>query len=196
MMQRAHRQALCRVRWNCPNRTEHDGRVSCYSRFENISSIHESKTGELKPSTSAMPIRNTASSSGLLASAIALLMTVILAGCSWIGGGESPLSCADARGYSEKGTASWYGKWHHGRRTASGARFDMNGLTAAHRRLPFGSRIRVTNLRNGRSVVLTVNDRGPFVGGRFLDVSYRAAKALHFVQAGLAPVRVETVNAC
>src|SRR3546814_235567 len=122
-------------------------------------------------------------------------MTLITAGCSWIGGGESPLSCADASAYSEEGTASWYGKWHHGRRTASGERFDMNDLTAAHRRLPFGSKIRVTNLRNGRSVVLTVNDRGPFVRGRFLDVSYRAAKALNFVQAGLAPVRVQTVNA-
>lgn len=109
---------------------------------------------------------------------------------------QSPLNCVAARPYHEVGISSWYGRPHHGQPTASGQIFDMNGLTAAHRRLPFGSKIRVTNIRNGRSVLLTVNDRGPFVKGRILDVSYRAARELSFTQAGLARVRVEAVGAC
>lgn len=72
----------------------------------------------------------------------------------------------------------------------------MHGFTAAHRSLPFGSRIRVTNLRNGRAVMLTVNDRGPFVRGRVVDVSYRAARELNFLRDGLTPVRVERVRRC
>lgn len=72
----------------------------------------------------------------------------------------------------------------------------MNALTAAHRTLPFGSRIRVTNVKNGRTVVLTVNDRGPFVRGRFLDVSYRAARDLDFVRAGITRVKVQIIEAC
>jgi rare lipoprotein A len=72
----------------------------------------------------------------------------------------------------------------------------MYGLTAAHRTLPFGSRIRVTNVGNGRSVVVTVNDRGPFIKGRFLDVSYRAARDLDFVRAGITRVKVQSVHTC
>lgn len=105
-------------------------------------------------------------------------------------------NCPQARIYQEVGTASWYGQEHHGRRTASGQPFNMYGLTAAHRTLPFGSRIRVTNVRNGRSVVVTINDRGPFIRGRFLDVSYRAASDLDFVRAGVTRVKVQTVQAC
>lgn len=132
---------------------------------------------------------------------LTLLMALATSGCAVIGPPfyrviEPPLSCANARGYNEEGAASWYGRGHHGRRTASGESFDMNGLTAAHRRLPLGSTIRVTNLTNGRSVVLKVNDRGPFVMGRFLDVSHRAAEELNFVRAGVAPVRVETIDVC
>lgn len=103
-------------------------------------------------------------------------------------------ACADAGDYDRNGNASWYGDGYHGKRTASGQTFDMNALTAAHPSLPFGSRIRVTNLKNGRSVVLTVTDRGPFTGGRIVDVSRRAAQKLDFVNAGLAPVRVRTVG--
>jgi rare lipoprotein A len=72
----------------------------------------------------------------------------------------------------------------------------MHRFTAAHRSLPFGTRIKVTNIRNGRSVLLTVNDRGPFVRGRIVDVSYRAASELNFARAGLAPVRVQSVAGC
>lgn len=89
------------------------------------------------------------------------------------------------------GMASFYGRDHAGKRTASGARFNMMSLTAAHRVLPFGTRLRVTNLRNGRSVVVQVADRGPFTRRRIVDVSYGAAEALGFVRAGVAKVRVE-----
>ena len=91
------------------------------------------------------------------------------------------------------GTASWYGRWHQGRVTAAGERFDMYGLTAAHKTLPLGTRIRVTNLTNQRSALLRINDRGPYTYGRVLDVSYGAAQKLGFVNAGLAPVRIMVI---
>src|SRR3970282_926317 len=83
----------------------------------------------------------------------------------------------------------------HNRRTASGQKFDMDALTAAHPTLPLGTRVKVTNLANDRSVVLTINDRGPFVRGRIIDVSRRAAKALGFHRAGTARVRVQVAEA-
>ena len=95
-----------------------------------------------------------------------------------------------APGPVEIGTASWYGDAHQGLPTASGEPFDMHDLTAAHRTLPLGTRVRVTNLANGRSVVVRVNDRGPFVPGRILDLSYAAAQALAAVHAGITRVRV------
>lgn len=93
--------------------------------------------------------------------------------------------------YSESGIASWYGSKFHGRTTANGERFDMNELTAAHRTLPMPSFVRVTNLENGRSLVLRVNDRGPFARGRIIDVSRRGAQLLGFEVQGTAKVRVE-----
>jgi rare lipoprotein A len=94
----------------------------------------------------------------------------------------------------EVGVASWYGSKHQGRATASGETFDMHRLTAAHRELPLGTTVRVTNLVNLKSVVLRVNDRGPGIDGRLIDVSWAAAKRLGFVNAGLTPVVVEVVN--
>ena len=88
------------------------------------------------------------------------------------------------------GLASWYGKQHQGRATSSGEAFDMNQLTAAHRTLPFGTRLRVTNLDTGRIVVVRVNDRGPFAAARIIDVSFAAAKALGMVGAGVARVEI------
>jgi len=88
------------------------------------------------------------------------------------------------------GLASWYGQRHQGRATASGEAFDMNKLTAAHRTMPFGTRLRVTNVENGRSVVVRVNDRGPWVNDRVLDVSQAAAKALGMVGDGVTKVEV------
>ena len=92
------------------------------------------------------------------------------------------------------GTASWYGRSFQGKPTASGQPFDMRALTAAHRTLPLGSRIRVTNLRNHRSAILRVNDRGPWTKGRMLDLSYGAAQALGMVRDGVAPVCMEVVH--
>lgn len=90
----------------------------------------------------------------------------------------------------EEGIASWYGREFHGRRTASGEIYDMHALTAAHRTLPFGTLLEVYNLDNGRSVQVRVNDRGPFVKGRILDLSRAAAEELGMVTAGLARVRI------
>jgi len=92
------------------------------------------------------------------------------------------------------GKASWYGAFHHGRPTASGERFDMNALTAAHRTLPLGTRLRVTNLTNGRSVDVRVNDRGPAIRSRIIDVSRGAAMALDAVAAGVFPVELTLVD--
>jgi rare lipoprotein A len=103
--------------------------------------------------------------------------------------------CIETVAYDELGRASWYGEKYHGRTTASGDVFDMEQMTAAHRVLPFGTPIKVTNLDNGRSVTLVVNDRGPFVRGRVVDVSRRAATDLGFLHAGLARVRV-TASSC
>jgi len=88
------------------------------------------------------------------------------------------------------GVASYYGKEHHGKRTASGAVFDMNKLSSAHRYIPFGAKIRVFNLKNRKSVELVVNDRGPWVDGRILDVSLAAAKELDMVRDGLVEVQI------
>ncbi|MSP21368.1 MAG: septal ring lytic transglycosylase RlpA family protein [Alphaproteobacteria bacterium] len=96
--------------------------------------------------------------------------------------------------YSSTGIASWYGYPFHGQRTANGEVYDMNALTAAHQTLPMPTYVRVTNLENGRSVILKVNDRGPFVQGRIIDLSHRAAQLLGYAEKGTAMVRVEAVN--
>jgi rare lipoprotein A len=94
----------------------------------------------------------------------------------------------------EVGLASWYGNPFHGRRTASGAVYDMYQLTAAHKTLPLGTAAMVTHVDNGKSVLVTINDRGPFVRGRIIDLSYAAAQALGMVEEGVAKVRVEVVD--
>ncbi len=99
-----------------------------------------------------------------------------------------------ARGYAEEGVASWYGPGFHGRRTASGEVYDMYAPTAAHRTLPLGTRVRITNLENGRTAVARINDRGPFVRGRIIDVSYAVARELGMVEQGTARVRVEALE--
>src|SRR5882762_11639707 len=92
------------------------------------------------------------------------------------------------------GTASWYGEYFDGKPTASGETYDMYDMTAAHRTLPLGSYLRVTNLRNGRAVIVRVNDRGPYVDGRIVDLSYGAAEALQFKEKGLQRVRLDVVR--
>ena len=92
------------------------------------------------------------------------------------------------------GTASWYGSYFQGRATASGEPYDMYDLTAAHPTLPLGSWVWVTNLRNGRAVVVRINDRGPIVPGRIIDLSYNTARVLHFQSQGLQRVRLDVVK--
>jgi peptidoglycan lytic transglycosylase len=93
----------------------------------------------------------------------------------------------------QNGLASWYGGKHHGGPTASGERFNKNAMTAAHRRLPMNTRVRVTNQRNGRSVIVRINDRGPY-GRAIIDVSEAAARQLGMIEAGVVPVRVEVIK--
>lgn len=92
------------------------------------------------------------------------------------------------------GIASWYGPGFHGRRSASGERYNQNAMTAAHRTLPFGTRVQVTNLNNGRSVVVRINDRGPFVRGRVIDLSAAAARVLGVMHSGIAPVQLDVLD--
>lgn len=103
-----------------------------------------------------------------------------------------PVAAAD--GYSEKGLASWYGRPFHGRKAASGETYDMFALTAAHRVLPMGTRVEVKNLQNGQTVYVRINDRGPFVAGRVIDLSYAAAKKIGMVGPGTAMVRLTAVG--
>lgn len=108
--------------------------------------------------------------------------------CCCLGGGTS------GGRRLEHGMASYYGKDFHGRKTASGETFNMYDMTAAHKRLPFGTKVRVTNLKNGQSVVVRINDRGPFVHGRIIDLSYAAAKEIGLVEMGVTKVRLEVLN--
>ena len=151
-------------------------------------------------------------------SALALaLMLCALPGCALYGAGSRTpgMPDADARAEQEAsraasdagkdrseslelyeiGIASYYGRRFHGRRTASGEAFDMHRLTAAHRLLSFGTVLQVTNLSNGKSVKVRVNDRGPYVGGRVLDLSWAAAERIGMLHCGLAKVRIDVVAA-
>lgn len=103
-----------------------------------------------------------------------------------------PFGAAQAR--IQEGVVSWYGDQFHGRPTASGELFDASAMTMAHPSLPFGTKVRVTNLRNGRSVEVRVNDRGPFVGTRIADLSHAAAVTLGMMRRGLARVRIEILG--
>lgn len=100
-----------------------------------------------------------------------------------------------ARDFKEQGIASWYGGYFHGRKTSNGEVYDMYGMTAAHKTLPLGIYVRVTNLKNNKSIIVRINDRGPFVRGRIIDLSYTAAKKLDIVEPGTAPVKVVALGA-
>ena len=124
--------------------------------------------------------------------AIALAVLLLTAGCA-----SAPPAAsisAPVTGAAEEGLASWYGEPYHGRPTASGNRFDQDALTAAHRTLPFGTVARVTNLDNGRAVDVVINDRGPFVEGRIVDLSRAAAAAIGALGPGVVPARLEVVR--
>jgi rare lipoprotein A len=95
-----------------------------------------------------------------------------------------------ARGFRQRGIASWYGKDFHGRKTANGETYNMYGISAAHKTLPLGTYVKVYNLRNDKTIVVRINDRGPFVRGRIIDLSYGAAKEMGLVGPGTAPVKI------
>jgi rare lipoprotein A len=138
-------------------------------------------------------------------------VTMLVAGCTLVSGitvdpappgvsvgpasGPPPDRAAERRASAARprprhDVASWYGEWHQGRPTASGEAYDMEALTAAHRSLPLGTCVEVVHLANGRRVHVRVNDRGPYIDGRTIDLSHRAAQELEMVDAGLAQVRI------
>lgn len=108
--------------------------------------------------------------------------------------GKTYTTMSSAHGYTEDGLASWYGKDFHGRKTANGEIYDMYGMTAAHKLLPFGTRLKVTNLENGKVINVVVNDRGPFVKDRIIDLTYTGAQRLDMVGPGIARVRIESLD--
>lgn len=114
---------------------------------------------------------------------------LLLSACS-----SGPISQQDAVGFAEVGGASYYADKYHGRTTASGEKFNQNAMTAAHKRLPFGTRVRVTNLDNGKSIVVRINDRGPFVRGRVIDLSKAAFQRIASTRVGVVDVKVEVLG--
>lgn len=126
---------------------------------------------------------------GLMAAALLAGILVVLPGCAG-GGGE----ISSTAGSVQEGGASYYAHKFHGRQTASGEIYDENDMTAAHKTLAFGTTVRVTNLSNGKDVVVRINDRGPFVKGRIIDLSYKAAGKLDMISAGVIKARVEVLR--
>lgn len=144
--------------------------------------------------------------------ALVTVAALLLAGCAPIslsggqsrggGGSGKPYTVrgktyrpyTTANGFTEVGVASWYGPGFHGKKTANGERYNQNAMTAAHKLLPFNTDIRVTNLDNGRSTTVRINDRGPFVANRVIDLSRRAAEQIGMIGSGTARVRLEAVG--
>lgn len=140
------------------------------------------KAAALRDELQAHPVRWLAG--GLCA------LALLVAGCS----SAPKIGEAVPSGHTESGQASFYGNEFHGRKTANGERFDQGKLTAAHRTLPFGTRLKVTNTQTGKSVTVRVNDRGPFVKGRVIDLSSSAFKTIASLNAGVVPVRIQVID--
>ncbi len=121
---------------------------------------------------------------------VVLVLSLAMVSCSCLPKGVAEFEV----GMKHRGLASWYGEGFHGRQTANGEIYDMDALTAAHRTLPLGTVVRVTNMENGRQVHLRINDRGPYVNGRILDLSRRAALELGMLEHGVSPVQIEVVG--
>lgn len=121
---------------------------------------------------------------------LAVVLCLSLGACSWIPKGESGLDV----GIKDRGVASWYGAQFHGRLAANGEMFNMQALTAAHRTLPLGSMVRVVNVVNGKHVRVRINDRGPYVNGRILDLSYAAAVQLGMINGGISVIQLEVIG--
>ena len=123
-----------------------------------------------------------------------VLTTSVLLSASQIASGSPPASPGVVAKPRLHGEASYYADAFQGRKTSSGEKFDMHDLTAAHRKLAFGTHVRVTNLDNGREVIVRINDRGPYYGERVIDLSYGAARELGMIKAGVAPVDIEILR--
>lgn len=140
-------------------------------------------------------------SQSCIAAGVFIALAILITGCASSGRSapdSSPVDRADRRvrpGRIEKGQASWYGPNFHGRRTANGELYDMYGVSAAHKTLPFDTEVRVENLANGKKLVVRINDRGPFIRGRIIDLSLGAARKLDMVEAGVVPVRLTVLRA-
>ena len=129
------------------------------------------------------------------ASGSKIALGAAVAACTLVTGGGSSRAEEPVRStLTLSGTASWYGPGFHGRQTANGERYNMYELTAAHRSLPFGTKVRVTNRQNGKSVVVRINDRGPYANERVIDLSRSAAQAASMIDSGVVPVTLEVVN--
>jgi rare lipoprotein A (peptidoglycan hydrolase) len=135
--------------------------------------------------------------------ALATGFSLVLSGCSHAGrrhnsmaglGGHTRIEGPDGKIHELTGMASWYGERFHGRKTASGEVYDMHAMTAAHKTLPFGTMVRVTDIESRKTVIVRITDRGPFTKGRVIDLSYAAAGELDMIQAGVVPVRVDIVQ--
>jgi len=125
---------------------------------------------------------------------VLLGLALAVAAASGCAGKKAARTIPSTPGWFEEGIASWYGGKYHGRTTANGERYDMHELTAAHPSLPFGTLVRVTHLGNGRVVEVRINDRGPFVKGRIIDLSRAAARELDMLREGVARVKIEVLR--
>jgi rare lipoprotein A len=142
-------------------------------------------------------------SRGTLHTAVVLAISMMFAGCIssprfTMAPKEGSAAAAPAPavvGQTEEGVASYYAEEFNGRKTSNGETYDMNALTAAHRTLPFNTRVRVTSLESGKSVIVRINDRGPFKDQRIIDLSYAAAKTIEMIGTGTARVRLQVVAA-
>lgn len=133
--------------------------------------------------------------------ALSLCLSLLVVGCSSTPANAKPYkfkkysyNYLKKQKFRKTGVASYYAHRFHGRRTANGERFNMHAMTAAHKKLKFGTHLKVTNLRNGRSVVVRINDRGPYAKGRIIDLSYSAAKKLGMMRSGTAKVKLQVVR--
>jgi rare lipoprotein A len=124
--------------------------------------------------------------------ALLVLLLLLVPGSLWASGPAK--DTAHSPQPYQVGKASWYGKYFHGRTTANGETYDMFQFTAAHRELPMGTWLKVTNLRTGKWIIVRVNDRGPYVGQRIIDLSYGAAQMLGFRERGLEKVRLDIIR--
>lgn len=118
-----------------------------------------------------------------------IILPLVMLGCA-----NGPISREDSVGFEESGEASYYAMKYQGRQTASGELFDQNSMTAAHKRLSFGSKVKVTNVENGKSVVVRINDRGPFVSGRIIDLSKSAFQRIGNTNLGVIDVEIEVLR--